>query len=63
MLPCDFCLQYQYRISEYAILLFLPQVCEVLHDVLKEEYLHFPSSETESDEIAKQFEERWDFPN
>ena len=54
---------YQFRISKSAISLFVPEVCAAIYCVLQKEYLKFPSMQQEWENIAKGFEERWQFPN
>ena len=56
-------LSYQYRISTSAISCFVPDVCEVIYDVLVDEYMKFPQNKEEWLHLAKEYEERWQFPN
>lgn len=56
-------LQYQFRISVSAVSQIVPEVCQAIYDVLKQEYLHFPSSEEEWLEITNAFEEKWQLPH
>ena len=56
-------LRYQFRISDSAISLFIKPVCDVIYDVLKEEYLKMSSTEAEWKGIANKTFQRWRFPN
>ena len=54
---------FQFRISRPAISYILTEVCEAIPKNLGPSYLKVPSSEQEWIQIAKQFEEKWNFPN
>ncbi|XP_072375196.1 uncharacterized protein [Diabrotica undecimpunctata] len=56
-------LMYNYRVSESAISLFIPIVCEAIYEALKNEYLKVPRTTAEWLEIAKDFETLWNIPN
>ena len=53
-------LHFQFRISISHI---VTEVCEAIPKKLGPSYLKVPSSEEERLQIAKQFEEKWNFPN
>ena len=54
---------FQFRISRPAISYIVTEVCEAIPRKLGPFYLKVPSSEQERLQIAKQFEEKWNFPN
>ena len=56
-------LHFQYRISRPAISYILTELCEGIPKKLGPSYLKVPSSEQEWIQIAKQFEEKWNFPD
>lgn len=56
-------LMYQYRISKSTISLFVPEVCTAIYSVLLKDYMKFPTTQQEWENIAQGFEERWQFPN
>ncbi|XP_031335129.1 uncharacterized protein LOC116165000 [Photinus pyralis] len=55
-------LMYSSRIHESTISLFIPEVCEVIFNVLKDEFLMTPSTPESWQSIADQFMELWQFP-
>ena len=55
-------LMYSFRISTSAISKIIPEVCEAIYDVLKDEYLKPPSTRNEWKHYADQFEMKWQFP-
>ncbi|KAK3788233.1 hypothetical protein RRG08_029029 [Elysia crispata] len=50
-------------ISPQALSKIIPETCRAIYQVLAPQYLKFPTTEAEWKEIAKNFEERWQFPN
>ena len=56
-------LHFQFRISRPAISYIVTEVCEAIPKKLGPSYLKVPSSEQERLQIAKQFEEKRNFPN
>ena len=58
-------LHFQFRISRPAISYIVTEVlvCEAIPKKLGPSYLKVPSSEQEWIQIAKQFKEKWNFPN
>ena len=56
-------LHFQFRISRPAISYIVTEVCEAIPKKLGPSYLKVPSSEQEQLQIAKQFGEKWNFPN
>ena len=60
-------LHFQFKISRPAISCIVTdsvcEVCEAIPKKLGPSYLKVPSSEQEQLQIAKQFEEKWNFPN
>ncbi|CAH1999865.1 unnamed protein product [Acanthoscelides obtectus] len=56
-------LKFSSIISPQAFGKIIPETCEALYKVLRKGYLKFPTSEEEWKEIAKMYEERWNFPH
>ena len=56
-------LMYSFRISTSAISKIIPEVCEAIYNVLKDEYLKPPSTRNEWKLNADQFEMKWQFPH
>ena len=56
-------LMYQYRVSEVSISRFVPEVCQVIIESFLEEYMSLPDSKEKWLSVAKEFEEKWQFPN
>ena len=56
-------LMYQYRVSEVSISRFVPEVCQVIIESFMEEYMSLPDSKEKWLSVAKEFEEKWQFPN
>ena len=56
-------LSYAFRVSEPSISKFLPKVCDAIVDIIGAETLHFPTTTQEWLDIARIFEERWNFPH
>ena len=54
---------YSFRISSATISKFIPEVCQALYEVLKDECLSVSSSEAEWVKIAEQIEAKWQFPH
>ena len=54
---------YQFRVHRRTIGKFVPEVCKVIFNCLKSEYLRMPSSKEEWLELPKETFERWNFPN
>ena len=54
---------YQYRVSEVSISRFVRGVCQVIIESLMEEYMSLPDSKEKWLSVAKEFEEKWQFPN
>ena len=54
--------RYAFRMSVSAITEFIPEVCQALYDVLKEEYMSVPSSRSQWLQLADEFESKWQFP-
>ncbi|XP_074026096.1 uncharacterized protein isoform X2 [Leptinotarsa decemlineata] len=55
-------LQYLFKISKQLISEIVPEVCQAIVDCFRE-HIKFPSSPAEWEEIAQQFENKWNFPN
>ncbi|XP_057654265.1 putative nuclease HARBI1 [Diorhabda carinulata] len=55
-------LEYLTRVSASTISLFVPQVCEYVYEVLQPQYMKFPCTKGEWEKIAKEFENKWNFP-
>ena len=56
-------LRYAFRIPTSAISEFVPEVCKVLYNVLKEDYMCLPASQAQWLQLAKEFEAKWQFPH
>ncbi|CAB4003682.1 Hypothetical predicted protein, partial [Paramuricea clavata] len=56
-------LHYQFRISVSSFALIVPEVCQAVFDVMKDEFLHFPENEEEWLAIAAGFEDVWQLPH
>ncbi|XP_050676762.1 uncharacterized protein LOC126973479 [Leptidea sinapis] len=56
-------LKFSTIISPQALGKINPEICEALYKVLRRDYLKFPTSEEEWKEIAKMYEDRWNFPH
>lgn len=56
-------LMYQFRIHHSTISKFIPQVLDAIYNVLKDDYLKCPSTQTEWLELADRTYDRWQFPN
>ena len=56
-------LHYQFRVSVPSICRIVPEICDVIYNTLKSEYLKFPESEEDWLKIATGFEEKWQLPH
>ena len=56
-------LHFQFRISRGTVSYIVYEVCEAIQDVFGAVHLKVPSTAEEWMKIARQFEERWNFPN
>lgn len=56
-------LTYAFRISTSSIAEFVPEVCQALYNVLKEEYMSVPSSHSQWLRLGDEFESKWQFPH
>lgn len=56
-------LQYQFRISASTLSLIIPEVCRIIFQVLKDDFLKCPSTSEEWLQIAKLFQDRWQLPH
>lgn len=56
-------LHFQFRISCRGVSYIVYEVCEAIQDVFGAVHLKVPSTAEEWMKIARQFEERWNFPN
>lgn len=56
-------LMYSFHISVSSISKIIPEVCEALYNVLRDEYLQPPSSKQHWEQIAEEFESKWQFPH
>nr|XP_022911033.1 uncharacterized protein LOC111422060 [Onthophagus taurus] len=50
-------------ISKQSLNEIIPETCEVILKVLKNEYLKFPKTEEEWLEVASEFQRMWQFPH
>ncbi|XP_068701339.1 putative nuclease HARBI1 [Montipora foliosa] len=56
-------LMYSFCISVSSISKIIPEVCEALYNVLRDEYLQLPSSKQHWEQIAEEFKSKWQFPH
>ena len=56
-------LQYQFRISVPSLSVIIPEVCQAIFQVLKDDYFKCPSSPEEWLPIAQLFHDRWQLPH
>ncbi|KAB0803148.1 hypothetical protein PPYR_00118 [Photinus pyralis] len=56
-------LMYDFRVSESIISQIVPQVCAAIYKNLKSDYLKVPSTVVDWLNIAKQFDDMWNFPH
>lgn len=56
-------LSFQFRMSPSTISGIIPEVCNAIYTVLKDEYLKCPNSPEEWRQVASEFEKQWNFPN
>lgn len=57
-------LQYQFRISQTTLSsIIIPEVCDAIYTVLKEDHFQCPQSSEEWLAISNLFKERWQLPN
>jgi hypothetical protein len=56
-------LMYSFRVSAASISKFIPEVCQAIYNVLHEEYLSPPSSREQWQQLASEFEHKWQFPH
>nr|XP_055028980.1 uncharacterized protein LOC129418084 [Misgurnus anguillicaudatus] len=55
-------LSFQFRIGASTVSMIVIETCDVLHHVLKDDYLKTPRTEEDWRQIAKGFQEKWQFP-
>lgn len=56
-------LAYLYRIPKQTLSYIIPETCDAIYKVLKDTYMKVPATTDEWENIAKEFEDRWNFPN
>ena len=56
-------LEYQFRISKSTLSIMVPHVCNLICQVLQNDYLSCPSTEDEWLWVSDQFCDKWQFPN
>ncbi len=54
-------LQYGFRVSHNTISLFVPEVCQAIHDEYRGELITLPSTPDQWREVAQKFGHRWNF--
>ncbi|CAM1308213.1 Uncharacterised protein r2_g1811 [Pycnogonum litorale] len=52
-----------FKVGKSTISTFIPEVCQAIYNVLRNEYLKIPNSETDWKQIACEFESLWNFPH
>ncbi|XP_072375322.1 uncharacterized protein [Diabrotica undecimpunctata] len=55
-------LMFSTRIHESTISLIVPEVCKVIYQRLKDEYMKMPQTVSEWQQVASDFENLWQFP-
>ncbi|XP_008181021.1 uncharacterized protein LOC103308774 [Acyrthosiphon pisum] len=56
-------LKFSCAISAQALGKIIPETCWAIYEVLRQQYLKMPNSETEWKQVAKDFKTLWDFDN
>ena len=56
-------LQYQFRISAASLSIIVPEVCQAVFQVLKDDYFKCPSAPEQWLKIAQLFHDRWQLPH
>ena len=56
-------LGFQYRIHWTTVTQFIPEVLVAIFDALQGEFFNMPTSEEEWLEMARETEQKWNFPN
>ena len=56
-------LHYQFRISVPSICQIVPETCQIIYQVLVNDYFHFPENADDWKRIAQGFQEKWQLPN
>ncbi|XP_063786092.1 uncharacterized protein LOC134934633 [Pseudophryne corroboree] len=56
-------LKFSTLISPQALGVIIPETCKALYSVLRKDYLKFPTKAEEWKDIARDFEDCWNFPN
>ena len=56
-------LMYQFRVHETTISKFIPEVCQAIFEIFKDDYMQLPTTREKWLEIANQTQDRWQFPN
>ena len=54
---------FQYCASDSTISTFIPVVCCAITDLIRDEVMAFPATEDDWVELAKEYEDKWQFPN
>ena len=54
---------YSFCVSTASILKIVPEVCQAIYDVLHEDYHSTPSLTAQWQQLAAEFENKWQFPN
>lgn len=52
-----------FRIGKTTLQKMIPEVCQVIYEVLREEYLAFPDDDSDWHDIAEEFFTTWNFVN
>ncbi|KAG0727931.1 putative nuclease HARBI1 [Chionoecetes opilio] len=52
----------QFRISHNLISSIIPSVCRAIYQVLKQQFLRFPTNQSEWQEVANNYFTQWNFP-
>ncbi|XP_049958782.1 uncharacterized protein LOC126475184 isoform X1 [Schistocerca serialis cubense] len=56
-------LQYSTQIPQCTLTKIIPEMCEAIYKALKDQYVKVPTSREEWEQIANDFEEKWNYYN
>lgn len=63
MFLCQTSLSFNFRVGRSSVCIILQETCEVLYEVLANEYVKAPSCAKDWERISREFEMRWNFPH
>uniref|UniRef100_A0A8C4WX70 DDE Tnp4 domain-containing protein n=1 Tax=Eptatretus burgeri TaxID=7764 RepID=A0A8C4WX70_EPTBU len=56
-------LSYQFRVGETTIGKIVPETCQAIYDLLRDEYMKCPTTSEQWKAVADGFQKQWNFPN